>query len=91
MTSTFIVLTPNEEVTLRRVAFGESPARTLRAEDLSRLRLLRLIADGKDGPSLTAGGRTYFAALPKPANADPAGDRLAEDVRRIRTSRGGEA
>lgn len=88
MTSTSLLLTPNEEVTPRRVAFGESPPRTLRAEDLARLRLLRLIADAKDGPSLAAGGRTYCAVLPKPANADRAGDRLAADIRRIRTSGG---
>lgn len=90
MTSLSIALTANEEVTLRRVAFGESPARTLRAEDLARLRLLRLIADGKDGPCLTAGGRTYFSALPKPVIADRADVRLAAEVDRVRRMRTGD-
>jgi len=60
------VLTEEEEITLRRVAFGESPVRTLRLADLGQLRTLRLIADGKDGPVLTAEGRKLVATLPRP-------------------------
>ena len=55
----FVLLTADEEVTLRRVAFGESPVGTLRAQDLSRLRRLRLIDEGKE-PRLPAGGRVHF-------------------------------
>jgi len=60
-------LSENEEVTLRRVAFGQSEVRAMRAEDLARLRRLRLIEDGKDSrPQLTADGRKCFDALPRP-------------------------
>jgi hypothetical protein len=59
------VLTPEEEVTLRRVAFGQSDVRAMRAQDLTRLRNLRLIQDGKDGPCLTVAGRRRFDELPK--------------------------
>ena len=59
------VLTPDEEVTLRRVAFGQSDVRAMRAQDLTRLRNLRLIQDSKDGPCLTVSGRQRFDELPK--------------------------
>jgi hypothetical protein len=59
------VLTPEEEVTLRRVAFGQSDVRAMRSQDLTRLRNLRLIQDGKDGPCLTVAGRQRFDELPK--------------------------
>lgn len=59
------VLSPEEEVTLRRVAFGQSDVRAMRAQDLTRLRNLRLIQDGKDGPCLTLTGRQRFDELPK--------------------------
>jgi len=58
-------LSEDQQVTLRRVAFGESPAHTLRAADLEQLRALRLIENGKDGLVLTAKGRFHFAALPR--------------------------
>jgi hypothetical protein len=59
------ILTSEEEVTLRRVAFGQSDVRAMRAQDLARLRHLRLIQDGKDGPCLTVSGRQRFDELPK--------------------------
>ena len=60
-------LSDNEEVTLRRVAFGQSEVRAMRADDLAQLRRLRLIEDGKDGrPQLTADGKKCFDALPRP-------------------------
>ncbi len=59
------ILTPDEEVTLRRVAFGQSDVRAMRAQDLTRLRKLRLIEDSKDGPCLTVSGRQRFDELPK--------------------------
>lgn len=62
-----IVLTPEEEITLRRVAFGQSEVRAMRAPDLARLRKLRLIEDSKDGPCLTGAGRKIFETLPKAA------------------------
>lgn len=60
-----VILTPDEEVTLRRVAFGQSDVRAMRAQDLTRLRNLRLIQDSKDGPCLTVSGRERFEELPK--------------------------
>jgi hypothetical protein len=58
-------LSHDEEVTLRRVAFGQSEVRALRAADLDRLRQLYLIENGKDGPQLTSAGKVHFASLPK--------------------------
>ena len=58
-------LTEEEAVTLRRVAFGQSEERTLRPADLARLRTLRLIAPGPDGPVLTKSGQETFNALPR--------------------------
>ena len=59
-------------MTLRRVAFGESAASVLRADDLARLYELALIEGGKDGRRLTAEGRQRFDALPKVAKYQPA-------------------
>jgi hypothetical protein len=59
------VLSSEEEITLRRVAFGESPVHTLRSADLAQLRALRLIEDAKDGPVLTAKGKERYASLPR--------------------------
>lgn len=58
-------LTDEEEVTLRRVAFGESEVKAMRIHDLARLHRLQLIEDGRDGPQLTAAGRAVFDELPK--------------------------
>jgi hypothetical protein len=63
--SSLDALSAEEEITLRRVAFGESPVHTLRAADLANLRTLRLIEDSKDGPVLTARGREHHAGLPR--------------------------
>lgn len=59
------ILSADEEVTLRRIAFGESPVHTLRAADLTHLRALRLIEDRKDGPVLTVRGKEHHAGLPR--------------------------
>ena len=58
-------LTDEEAVTLRRVAFGQSEVRSLRAADIARLLALRLIAIGRDGPELTRTGKEYFDSLPR--------------------------
>jgi len=60
-------LTTNEEVTLRRVAYGQSDARAMRRHDLARLHELFLIEDSKDGPRLTPAGKLRFDILPKAA------------------------
>lgn len=64
------VLTDDETVTLRRVAFGESEKRVLRRTDLDRLQRLRLIQEVKGELCLTASGKAYFATLPRPALAE---------------------
>ena len=60
-------LSSNEAVTLRRVAFGQSDASTLRPQDLARLRVLKLIEGSAREPRLTADGKRCFDALPKAA------------------------
>jgi hypothetical protein len=69
------LLTSNEEITLRRVAFGESPVRSMCAQDLMQLRRLRLIDVGKDGPTLTVSGRRHFDSLPRAATLAGSGPR----------------
>jgi hypothetical protein len=64
----FVRLTENEEITLRRVAYGQSALRTMRQPDLARLHQARLIEDGMYGPRLTPDGKLRFAILPKAAS-----------------------
>jgi len=64
----FAPLSENEEVTLRRVAHGQSAVRTLRRPDLARLFQVHLIEDSINGPRLTAQGRLRFRILPKAAS-----------------------
>ena len=59
-------LSDNEEVTLRRVAYGQSDVAHLRAADLKRLRALKLIDGSPSVPSLTPAGKQRFDALAKP-------------------------
>lgn len=58
-------LSNNEEVTLRRVAYGQSDIAHLRAEDLKRLRALKLIDGSPRVPALTPAGKQRFDALTK--------------------------
>ncbi len=74
------LLTDEEAVTLRRVAYGESEVKVMRAHDLARLRRLRLIEDAKDGPQLTAAGRAVFDGLPKAMGRD--GPKRSDDTLR---------
>jgi hypothetical protein len=59
-------LSSDEEVTLRRVAYGQSDVAHLRAEDLKRLRALKLIDGSPRLPLLTPAGKQRFDALTKP-------------------------
>lgn len=59
-------LSADEEVTLRRVAYGQSDIAHLRAQDLVRLRTLKLIDGSPRVPSLTPAGKQRFEALAKP-------------------------
>jgi hypothetical protein len=60
-------LSTDEEVTLRRVAYGQSDVTHLRANDLARLRALDLVAGSPRVPTLTAAGKARFDRLAKPA------------------------
>lgn len=60
-------LSTDEEITLRRVAHGQSDVAHLRAHDLARLRALDLIAGSPRVPTLTAAGKARFDQLAKPA------------------------
>ena len=70
-----LTLTDDEAVTLRRIAFGESVARSLRQADIARLLQLRLIKDGKDGLDLTVSGKQHFDSLPRALFAGKPGSR----------------
>ena len=61
------LLSADEEITLRRVAHGQSDVAHLRAADLVRLRSLALIAGTPRAPTLTAAGKQRFDQLAKPA------------------------
>jgi hypothetical protein len=60
-------LSSNEEITLRRVAHGQSDVAHMRAADLARLRALALVAGTPRAPTLTAEGKARFDQLAKPA------------------------
>jgi hypothetical protein len=60
-------LSSNEEITLRRVAHGQSDVAHLRPEDLVRLRSLALVDGSPRAPMLTAAGKARFDGLTKPA------------------------
>lgn len=60
-------LSTDEQITLRRVAYGQSDVTHLRAQDLARLRALNLVAGSPRVPTLTAAGKARFDRLAKPA------------------------
>jgi hypothetical protein len=60
-------LSPNEEVTLRRVALGVAKPARLSERDLERLKALSLIEEHGGGLRLTPTGRERYLALPKSA------------------------
>ena len=57
-------LNPNEEVTLRRVAYGVAKAKRLQLAHLTRLKSLALIEDHDGVLSLTAIGQQRLANSP---------------------------
>ena len=50
-------LSPNEEVTLRRISQGSAQSRSLREGDVVRLKKLNLIEERRTGLALTAIGQ----------------------------------
>lgn len=63
-------LSANEEITLRRVAYGQSDVAHLRATDLERLRALALVDGSPRAPMLTAAGKARFDGLTKPVMSE---------------------
>ena len=63
------LLSPNEEVTLRRVALGVSPMKDLAPRDLMRLTSLSLVEIDAGVARLTNFGLQRYRALPRAANA----------------------
>jgi len=62
-------LSPNEEVTLRRVALGVSPMKDLAPRDLMRLKSLALVEIDAGVARLTDSGRQRYSALPRASAA----------------------
>ena len=59
-------LSPNEEVTLRRVARGPPALDNLPEKHLTRLEFLKLIEANHGGYKLTPLGRQRYEGLPRP-------------------------
>jgi hypothetical protein len=66
-------LTTSEQITLRRVAYGQSDPASLSARDLRRLRELGLIEGSARAPAMTASGQHCFDSLSRPATLQHAG------------------
>jgi hypothetical protein len=64
-------LSTREEITLRRIAHGQSDVSRLPADDLARLRWLTLVDEHAGTPTLTAEGRRRFEGLAKPVPLKP--------------------
>ena len=82
-------LTTVEQITLRRVAYGQSIPGSLPIRDLRRLRELGLIEGSVQSPVMTASGRRCFEALPRPATLSQTGleQTLADMLRSLREGR----
>jgi hypothetical protein len=78
-------LSTSEEITLRRVAHGQSDVGRLPAGDLARLRGLMLVIGNAGRPKLTAEGQRRFEGLAKPVPLRPfdAEDTLTSLVQRL--------
>ncbi|WP_020696656.1 hypothetical protein [Reyranella massiliensis] len=84
-------LSPNEEITLRRVALGISCARELSQRDLVRLKTLALVEMTDDRLHLTADGQQRYNMLPRATSlaAAPTYEELMSTLaERLRKERG---
>jgi hypothetical protein len=81
-------LTDAEQVTLRRVAYGQSDPASLSVQDLRRLRQLGLIDGPARAPTVTVIGQRCFDALSRPAALSQTGveQTLADMLRDLRQS-----
>ena len=82
-------LTSSEQITLRRVAYGEALPGSLNAKDLIRLRTLGLIEGPLLTPVVTASGRRCFNSLarPIPLAETTIEDALADMLQSLRQAR----
>jgi hypothetical protein len=82
-------LTNVEQITLRRVAYGQSVPGSLRLQDLKRLRELGLIEGPAKAPVMTASGRRCFESLSRPVALCQTGveQALADMLRSLREGR----
>jgi hypothetical protein len=79
-------LSPNEEVTLRRVAIGIAKSAEFPLRDVRRLKALLLVEETDGGLRLTPAGRERYLALPnsvgifKPGTADDLVSKMTEFI-----------
>jgi hypothetical protein len=59
-----IDLSPNEAITLRRIAYGVTNLDSLRPDDIDRLKALLLVEERRSGIVMTQLGRNRIAQLP---------------------------
>jgi hypothetical protein len=80
--SPLAALSPNEEITLRRIAFGIGGGSTLRREDVSRLTKLNLVVARGNAHIVTAQGESRIAQQ-HGAKRDPLGRKEADELARV--------
>lgn len=80
-------LSPNEEITLRRVALGFGAADRLPQQHVDRLVTLALVEQVNGALRLTELGLQRYASLERPVKWD--GDQSAEQISRMFTRRDG--
>ena len=78
-------LSPNEEITLRRVALGFGRRAHLPEQHIRRLEQLALVEEADGTLRLTELGLQRYASLERPVKWD--GDTAAEEVSRLLTDR----
>lgn len=71
-------LSPNEELTLRRVALRSAPAAELSQRDLDRIEALGLITRSDDDVALTPLGKMRYEALPRATRIDDPDENFIE-------------
>lgn len=59
-----VELSPNEAITLRRIAYGVTNLDSLRPDDIDRLKTLLLVEERRSGIVMTQLGRSRIAQLP---------------------------
>jgi len=64
MENGFVKLSPNEAITLRRIAYGVTNLDSLRPDDIDRLKTLLLVEERRSGIAMTQLGRNRIAQLP---------------------------